>query len=100
MYYDDASLFPENMTPLIITAAPYGPTWLPGDAEDIAVTWDQQVQAAVDCYKEGRGPISPREIRTRSRKRRQLRPRSNPVPSTDYRPPPRVRYRSSCGRGL
>ena len=36
MYYDDQALFPENMQPLIITAAPYGPTWLPGDAEDIA----------------------------------------------------------------
>ena len=41
------------MKPLIITAAPYGPTWLPGDAEDIAVTWDEQVQAAVDCYNAG-----------------------------------------------
>ena len=39
--------------PLIITAAPYGPTWLPGDADDIAVTWDEQVQAAVDCYNAG-----------------------------------------------
>jgi len=26
------------MAPLIITAAPYGPAWLPGDAADIAVT--------------------------------------------------------------
>lgn len=33
--------------------APYGPAWLPGDASDIAVTWDEQVQAAVDCYKAG-----------------------------------------------
>jgi uncharacterized protein (DUF849 family) len=41
------------MAPLIITAAPYGPTWLPGDAEDIALTWDEQVQAAVDCYNAG-----------------------------------------------
>ena len=38
------------MRPLIITAAPYAPAWLPGDATDIAVTWDEQVQAAVDCY--------------------------------------------------
>ncbi|HEV7473954.1 MAG TPA: 3-keto-5-aminohexanoate cleavage protein [Pyrinomonadaceae bacterium] len=53
MYYDDEALLPENMTPLIITAAPYGPTWLPGDADDIAVTWDEQVQAAVDCYNAG-----------------------------------------------
>ena len=53
MYYTDDSLYPENMQPLIITAAPYGPTWLPGDAADIAVTWDEQVQAAVDCYNAG-----------------------------------------------
>jgi hypothetical protein len=38
------------MNPLIISAAPYAPTWLPGDAGDIAVTWDEQVQVAVDCY--------------------------------------------------
>jgi uncharacterized protein (DUF849 family) len=53
MRYTDDSLYPENMTPVIISAAPYGPTWLPGDAEDIAVTWDEQVQAAVDCYNAG-----------------------------------------------
>ena len=53
MYYTDDALYPENMKPLIITAAPYGPTWLPGDATDIAVTWDEQVQAAVDCYNAG-----------------------------------------------
>ena len=53
MYYDDECLYPENMQPLIITAAPYGPTWLPGDVENIAVTWDEQVQAAVDCYNAG-----------------------------------------------
>lgn len=53
MYFTDDALFPENMQPLIITAAPYGPAWLPGDASDIAVTWDEQVQAAVDCYNAG-----------------------------------------------
>jgi len=53
MYFTDGSLFPENMAPLVITAAPYGPSWLPGDAADIAVTWDEQVQAAVDCYNAG-----------------------------------------------
>ena len=53
MYYTDDSILPEYMHPLIITAAPYGPAWLPGDASDIALTWDQQVQAAVDCYKAG-----------------------------------------------
>jgi len=52
MYYTDDSILPENMAPLIITAAPYGPEWLPGDA-DIPVTWDEQVQAAVDCYNAG-----------------------------------------------
>lgn len=53
MYYTDDSILPENMAPLIITAAPYGPAWLPGDATDIPVTWDEQVQAAVDCYNAG-----------------------------------------------
>src|SRR3954466_11525041 len=53
MYYDDQALFPENMEPLIITAAPYGPTWLPGDGENMPITWDEQVQAAVDCYNAG-----------------------------------------------
>ena len=52
MYYTDESILPENMAPLIITTAPYGPEWLPGDA-DIPVTWDAQVQAAVDCYNAG-----------------------------------------------
>ncbi len=52
MYYTDDSILPENMQPLIITAAPYGPAWLPGDA-DIPLTWDEQVQAAVDCYNAG-----------------------------------------------
>ena len=53
MHYTDDALYPENMKPLIITAAPYGPSWLPGDTTDIAVTWDEQVQAAVDCYNAG-----------------------------------------------
>ena len=53
MYFTDDSLYPENMRPLIITAAPYAPSWLPGDADDIAVTWDEQVQIAVDCFNAG-----------------------------------------------
>ena len=53
MYYDDQALFPENMQPLIITAAPYGPTWLPGDVDNMPISWDEQVQAAVDCYNAG-----------------------------------------------
>ena len=52
MYFTDDSLFPESMQPLIITAAPFGPEWLPGDC-DIPVTWDEQVQRAVDCYNAG-----------------------------------------------
>lgn len=54
MYFTDHSLLPENQPPLIITAAPYGPMWIPSDfPEDIAVTWDEQVQKAVDCYEAG-----------------------------------------------
>ena len=52
MYFTDNSILPEFMQPLIITAAPYGPQWLPQDA-DIPVTWDEQVQVAVDCYEAG-----------------------------------------------
>lgn len=52
MYYTDDSILPENMDPTIITVAPFGPQWLPGDA-DIPVTWDEQVQTAVDCYNAG-----------------------------------------------
>jgi uncharacterized protein (DUF849 family) len=52
VYYTDDSLYPENMQPLIITAAPFGPSWLPGDA-DIPVSWEEQLQAAKDCYNAG-----------------------------------------------
>lgn len=54
MYFTDDSLLPENQAPLIITAAPYGPVWMPEDfPEDIDVSWDAQVQKAVDCYNAG-----------------------------------------------
>jgi uncharacterized protein (DUF849 family) len=54
MYFTSDSLLPENQQPLIITAAPFGPQWMPSDyPEDIAVTWDAQVQKAVDCYNAG-----------------------------------------------
>src|ERR1700752_2179980 len=54
MNFLDGSLFPENQEKLVITAAPYGPEWLPSDfPEDIAVTMDDQVQKAVDCYNAG-----------------------------------------------
>jgi hypothetical protein len=31
MYFTDDSLPTENQPPLMITAAPYGPMWMPGD---------------------------------------------------------------------
>jgi uncharacterized protein (DUF849 family) len=54
MNFLDGSLFPENQDPLIITAAPYGPEWVPSDfPQDIAVTMEAQVQKAVDCWNAG-----------------------------------------------
>src|SRR5512145_2101268 len=54
MNFLDGSLFPENQDKLVITAAPYGPEWFPSDfPEDIAVTLEEQVQKAVDCYNAG-----------------------------------------------
>lgn len=54
MNFLDGSLFPENQDKLVITAAPYGPEWIPSDfPEDIPVTMEQQVQKAVDCYNAG-----------------------------------------------
>jgi len=54
MNFLDGALFPENQDKLVITAAPYGPEWMPSDfPEDIAVSMDDQVQKAVDCYNAG-----------------------------------------------
>jgi uncharacterized protein (DUF849 family) len=54
MNFLDGSLFPENQDDLVITAAPYGPEWIPSDfPEDIPVTIKEQVQKAVDCYNAG-----------------------------------------------
>jgi len=54
MNFLDGSLYPENQQPLIITAAPYAPSWMPSDfPEDIAVTMEAQIQKAVDCYNAG-----------------------------------------------
>ncbi|WP_137896081.1 3-keto-5-aminohexanoate cleavage protein [Ramlibacter sp. 2FC] len=54
MNFLDGHLFPENQQPLIITAAPYAPSWMPSDfPEDIAVTMEEQIQKAVDCYNAG-----------------------------------------------
>jgi uncharacterized protein (DUF849 family) len=54
MQFLDDSLLPENQDKLVITVAPYGPEWMPGDfPEDIPVTMDEHVQKAVDCYNAG-----------------------------------------------
>src|SRR6187455_2971413 len=54
MHFHDDSLFPENQEKLVITAAPYGPEWMPADfPEDISLTMDEHVQKAVDCYNAG-----------------------------------------------
>ena len=54
MNFLDGSLFPENQEKLVITAAPYGPEWMPSDfPEDIPVTMEAQVQKAADCYNAG-----------------------------------------------
>ena len=56
MYFTDDSLLPENQAPLMITAAPYGPMWLPQDCtpeQRLPVTWEEQTQIAVDCYNAG-----------------------------------------------
>jgi len=54
MNFLDGHLFPENQQPLIITAAPYAPGWLPSDfPEEIPVTMEDQIQKAVDCHNAG-----------------------------------------------
>ena len=54
MQFLDDSLHPENQDKVVITAAPYGPEWMPEDfPEDIPVTMEEQVQKAVDCYNAG-----------------------------------------------
>ena len=54
MQFLDDSLLPQNQDKLVITAAPYGPEWMPEDfPEDIPVTMEEHVQIAVDCYNAG-----------------------------------------------
>ena len=54
MNFLDGHLYPENQQPLIITAAPYAPGWIPSDfPEDIPVSMEDQIQKAVDCYEAG-----------------------------------------------
>ena len=66
MNFLDGHLFPENQPPLIITAAPYAPGWLPSDfPEDIPVTMEEQIQKAVDCYNAGATRAAPARARAR-----------------------------------
>jgi uncharacterized protein (DUF849 family) len=59
MHFLDGALLPENQEKLVITAAPYGPQWEPGDfPSDIPVTIEEQVQKAVDCYNAGGAPLA------------------------------------------
>ncbi|MFL6116700.1 MAG: 3-keto-5-aminohexanoate cleavage protein, partial [Catenulispora sp.] len=54
MHFHDDALFPEAQDKLVITVAPYGPEWEVSDfPEDLPLTMDQHVQAAVDCYNAG-----------------------------------------------
>ena len=53
MQFFDDSLLPETQDPLVIQVAPYAPSFLPRDSEDIPVSFAEQVQKAVDCYNAG-----------------------------------------------
>src|SRR3954447_7370472 len=53
MQFMDDSLLPENQDPLVIQVAPYAPSFLPRDSDDIPVSFADQVQKAVDCYNAG-----------------------------------------------
>lgn len=54
MHFVDDALFPELQDKMVITAAPYGPEWEPGDFPgDIAVTMEEQIQKGVDCFNAG-----------------------------------------------
>ena len=68
MNFLDGSLFPENQDKLVITAAPYGPEWMPSDfPEDIPVTME-------DADPEGGGLLQRRRhgaAPARARARRQ-----------------------------
>jgi hypothetical protein len=44
MQFFDDSLLPENQDPLVIQVAPYAPSFLPRDSDDIPVSMAEQVQ--------------------------------------------------------
>ena len=53
MQFFDESLLPENQDKLVIQVAPYAPSFMPQDSDDIPVSYAEQVQKAVDCYNAG-----------------------------------------------
>jgi len=53
MQFFDESLLPEYQDPLVIQVAPYAPSFMPQDSDDIPVSYAEQVQKAVDCYNAG-----------------------------------------------
>ena len=53
MQFFDDSLLPETQDPLVIQVAPYAPSFLPRDSDDIPVSFAQQVQKAVDGLYSG-----------------------------------------------
>ncbi|WP_406347769.1 3-keto-5-aminohexanoate cleavage protein [Streptomyces sp. NBC_00144] len=54
MHFLDDSLFPETQEKLVITVAPYGPEWELDDfRDDLPLSMDEHVQAAVDCFNAG-----------------------------------------------
>src|SRR5271170_896838 len=80
MYFTDDSLLPENQAPLMITAAPYGPMWIPEDCtpeQKLPVTWDDKVQATVDSSAQGSGADLPRAELLLHQPRRGRHPPSN-----------------------
>ncbi len=53
MQFFDESLLPEYQDPLVIQVAPYAPSFMPEDSDDIPVSFAEQVQKAVDCHNAG-----------------------------------------------
>ena len=48
MNFLDGHLYPENQQPLVITAAPYAPGWIPADCPaDIPITMEEQLRFAI-----------------------------------------------------
>ena len=66
MNFLDGSLFPENQDKLVITAAPYGPEWMPSDfPEDIPVTMEAAGPEGGGLLQRRRHRAAPARARTR-----------------------------------